>query len=259
MSQVSKLYVLLCGFEILPKTISTRNRGERFILSEPISAYLLETAQGFILIDTGINSTLIKDPELRLQYFTSKGWDPAPVVKPRHELLAQFEQIGVRPGEVSQVIMTHMHADHTGNLKHFRHARVSIQRLEYEYAFSDNPSSVWFKIDYDFPDLRWHIVDGDWQVMPGLDVILTRGHTPGHQSAIIELPQSGTMVLVGDAGDLQENFEEEIVPGESVDDAAALASIRHLKQIARERQGRLILGHDPNFIQQIKLAPDYYE
>ena len=64
MTHVSRLYILLCGYEIIPKTISTRDRGARFIMSEPISAYLLETGQGYILIDTGINSSLTNDPDL---------------------------------------------------------------------------------------------------------------------------------------------------------------------------------------------------
>lgn len=258
-TQVSRLYVLLCGFEIIPKTVSTRDRGDRFLMSEPISVYLLETTQGLILVDTGVNSELINDPELCYQYFTSKGWHPAPVVLPQHEILAQFEQIGVRAQDVEHVILTHTHADHTGNLKLFRHAQISIQRLEYEHAFSGNTSPAWFRTDYDFPDLRWNIVDGDWEVLPGLEAILTRGHTPGHQSMVVTLPQTGTLVLTADAGDLWENFEQEVLPGESVDDPAALASILRLKQIVQERNGQLLLGHDPNLIQQIKLAPEYYE
>ncbi len=259
MTQISKLYVLLCGFEIIPKTVSTRNRGSRFVMSEPISVYLLESSQGLVLVDTGINSTLINDPELCQQYFIGRGWSPAPVVYPEHELLTQLEEIGVRPTDIDHVILTHTHADHTGNLKHFHHARISIQRLEYEFAMSGPASPAWIESDYNFPDMRWHIVEGDWQVMPGLDAIFTRGHTPGHQSLVVELPHSGVLVLTADAGDLWENYEEEVLPGEAVDDPAALSSIRRLKQIAQERNGRLFLGHDPNFIQQIKLAPEYYD
>lgn len=76
---------------------------------------------------------------------------------------------------------------------------------------------------------------------------------------VVELPRTGTIVFVGHAGDLQENFDEEILPGESVDDEAALAAIRRLKAIARKRNGQLFLLHDPNFIQRIKLAPEYYD
>ncbi len=259
MTMVSRLYVLLCGFEIIPKTISTRDRGGRFIMSEPISAYLLETDYGYVLVDTGVNSTLIHDPKLRREYFIAHGWDPAPVVLPEHEILAQFQSIGVRTEDVSQVILTHMHADHTGNLRLFLHTEVYVQRVEYEHAFSGDTSPAWFLSDYSFPDLDWHLVEGDYEVMPGLRIISTPGHTPGHQSVLVDLPKTGTLLLVGDAGDLKENFAEEIPPGETVDDCMALESIRRLKRLVRRESGRLFLGHDPNFIQAIRLAPSYYE
>ncbi|CAF3373117.1 unnamed protein product [Rotaria sp. Silwood1] len=56
-TSVRRLYVLLCGFEILPKTVSTRNLGAHIIMSEPISAYLLDTTEGWILVDSGIDET----------------------------------------------------------------------------------------------------------------------------------------------------------------------------------------------------------
>ncbi len=52
---VKRLHILLCGFEILPKTVSTRGRGGRFILSEPVCAYLLDTDSGWVLLDAGLN------------------------------------------------------------------------------------------------------------------------------------------------------------------------------------------------------------
>jgi N-acyl homoserine lactone hydrolase len=90
-------------------------------------------------------------------------------------------------------------------------------------------------------------------------MIDTRGHTAGHQSAVVELPNSGTIVLPFDAGDLQENFDDEILPGESVDDAAAMAAIRRLKAITAESGGRMILFHDPVAIQATTLAPAFYD
>ncbi len=60
MTQAKKLYVLLCGYEILPKTVSTKNRGGRFIMAEPICAYLIETSQGFVLFDTASTPTTSK-------------------------------------------------------------------------------------------------------------------------------------------------------------------------------------------------------
>ena len=49
MTSVRRLFVLLCGFEIIPKTVSTRDIGARFIISVPITAYLLDTVNGWVL------------------------------------------------------------------------------------------------------------------------------------------------------------------------------------------------------------------
>jgi N-acyl homoserine lactone hydrolase len=89
-------------------------------------------------------------------------------------------------------------------------------------------------------------------------MIDTRGHTEGHQSAVVELPDCGTIVLPFDAGDLQENFDDEILPGESVDDAAALTAIRRMKSIVADSKGQMILFHDPVAIQSTILAPAFY-
>lgn len=254
---VQRLYVLLCGFEIIPKTVSTRGRGARFVMSEPISAYLIETNEGLILFDTGINTDNIWDKDKAEAYFTNKGWNPPPVVFPEHDLLKQLADIGVGPADVSKVVLSHMHADHTGNLKHFTHVPVVVQRAEYDHAFASPAPNAFFPTDYDMPGIEWRIVDGDWSATRGLTFVATRGHTPGHQSAVLDLPRTGRVVLTADAGDLQENFDEEVLPGESIDDPAALASIRKLKALAAG--GQLFLGHDPQFVQRLRLAPDYYD
>ncbi len=256
-TEVSKLYLLLCGYEILRKSDSTRGRDQRFVFASPISAYLLETAGGLILIDTGVNAEIIHDPLLCAQYYTERGWI-APIVHPEHELLHQFEQIRMRPRDVERVLLTHMHMDHTGNLKHFRHARVGVQRREHAYAFSAGHAPAWFNIDYTFPDITWEVYEGDWQPLPGISALATYGHTPGHQSFLVELPETGPVMLVGDVGDLAENFAQDVLPGEASDDTQALDSIRRVKHLAADRAAPLFLGHDPAFVHHARLAPTFY-
>ena len=258
MTSVRRLFVLLCGFEMLPKSISTRNLGERFIMSEPISAYLLDTESGWILLDTGFDPANVRDLATMDRHFFSKGIYP-PIVDPEHRLERQLAEIGIVLGDIGHVIITHLHFDHTGYLKYLPQARVSIQRREHEFGFSGRTTIANILSDFDLPTIRWDLVDGDWEVVPGLSMIDTRGHTEGHQSAVVELPKSGTIVLPFDAGDLKENFEEEILPGESVDDDAARAAIRRLNTIVADRQGQMILFHDPVAIQTTKLAPDFYD
>jgi N-acyl homoserine lactone hydrolase len=257
MTRVRRLFVLLCGFEILPKTISTKGCGGRFILSEPVCAYLLDTEEGWILLDTGMDPTKVADPRQRKIYYGDRGMTP-PVIRADHDLAAQFDAIGIGFGDVNRVILSHMHLDHAGCVGRFAHAPIYVQRREYERAFSEAAGLAYFKADYDRPDLDWRLVEGDWEVMPGLTMLDTRGHTPGHQSAVVHLPEAGVIVLPFDAGDLQENFDLEVPPGETSDEAAALASIRRLKAILAQTGGQLILLHDPVQIQQTRLAPEFY-
>ena len=259
---VRRLYVLLCGFEIIPKTISTRNLGAHIIMSEPISAYLLDTTAGWMLVDSGIDETRIDNPQLAKEYFLDHGWIPPPVVLPVHRLRYQLSLIGVEPTMIKYIILTHTHADHTGNLKHFPQAQVYIQRQEYDHAFQSRASLsyAWFRDDYESrPVTDWVLVDGDATILPGLDLISTRGHTPGHQSVRVRLPSGSVIILTGDAGDLMENYEKEILPGESVDDIAALEAIQRLKEMALQPKTQLFLCHDPIQIQTLKLTPDYYD
>jgi N-acyl homoserine lactone hydrolase len=258
MTSVRRLFVLLCGYEILPKTISTRDRGARFIMSEPISVYLLDTDSGWILLDTGFDPAHIQDAASRENNFFKIGMYP-PWVLPEHKLDWQLNHIGLSFADISHVILSHLHFDHTGYLKYFPHAKVSIQRKEYEFGFGGKTTPGHFLKDFSLPSIAWNIVDGDWEVVPGIKMVDTRGHTAGHQSAIIQLPKTGTVVLPFDAGDLQENFDQEILPGDSVDDDAAMVAIRRLKSIVAETNARMILFHDPVAIQGTRLAPESYD
>ena len=257
MTDVKRLFVLLCGYEILPKTISTRDRGGRFMLSEPVCAYLLDTAQGWVLLDAGLNPDNIEDPVRREACFARHGMT-APIVRPAHRMETQLAQIGIGFADIGWVILSHLHFDHCGYLGRLAHARVSIQRAEHAFAFGSDPGMAYIRSDYAIDGLDWDLRDGDWEAMPGLSLLDTRGHTVGHQSALVELPDYGAILLPFDAGDLAENFDDEILPGESCDDIAALAAIRRLKALRDARQADMLLFHDPVAIQQMRLAPDCY-
>lgn len=256
-SAIRRLYVLLCGFEILPKTVSTRGRGGRFILSEPVCAYLLDTEQGWVLLDAGLNPANGRDPARIDAKFRRFGMSP-PVIRDGHLIETQLAQLGLRYQDIGHVILSHLHYDHGGCLRHLTHARISIQRREYQHAFGPEPGVAYFRDEYDDPRLQWELHDGDWQAMPGLRLIDTRGHTTGHQSAVVDLPSGATLVLPFDAGDLQENFDEEILPGEACDDSAALQAIRRLKSLAAAPGATCLLFHDPVAIQRMKLCPEFY-
>ena len=255
-TEVRRLFVLLCGYEILPKTVSTRDRGARFILSEPVCAYLLDTARGWVLLDAGLNPDNLDDPVRRAALFIDFGLTP-PIVRATHRFEPQLAEIGVGFADIRHVILSHLHYDHCGYLDRLTHARISIQRRALDAAGGD-PRRGYIASDYAIPGLDWDLRDGDWSAMPGLELLDTAGHTPGHQSALVTLP-GRNLLLPFDAGDLAENFEDEVLPGEAYDDAAALAAIQRLKAIKAERGAEMLLFHDPVAIQRIRLAPDFYD
>jgi N-acyl homoserine lactone hydrolase len=164
----------------------------------------------------------------------------------------------VRPVDIKHVVLSHLHYDHGGCLVQFSHAEVWIQRREYEHAFGPEPGFAYFRDEYDIPGLQWRLCEGDWELMPGVRFINTPGHTRGHQSALVELPQTGTVILPFDAADLQENLDREALPGECCDDDAALAALRRIKELAAQRRATILLFHDPVAIQAIRLSPDCY-
>jgi len=254
---VRRLFVILCGFEILPKSISVRGADPRFILSEPVFVYLLDTEDGWVLLDAGLNPDNGRDAARVQERFGRFGLRP-PVIRDAHLLEPQLRAIGVAAADIKHVVLSHLHYDHAGCLAYFQHAFVWIQRREFEHAFGPEPGFAYFRDEYDIPGLQWRFCEGDWELMPGVRFIDTRGHTEGHQSALIELPEAGRMLLPFDAGDLQENFDREVLPGESCDDAAALAALLRVKALAAQPRTTVLLFHDPAALQAMRLSPDCY-
>ena len=256
-TSVRRLYVLLCGFEIIPRSVSLRGADPDVILAVPITAYLLDTAEGWVLFDAGLDEANLRDPERLEALYTSQGWSPPPVVWPAHEMEGQLRRIGLGFGDIARVVLSHLHADHSGHLKRMPQAVLTIQRAERDYAFSGRARASWFPSDYDLPGLRWEVIEGDREIMPGLTALSTPGHAPGHQSLLVTLPETGRVVLAGDVGDLVENFRDEVLPGESQDDAAALRSIRRVNALVADG-AQLFLTHDPDLLLRLRRAPGFY-
>lgn len=104
-----------------------------------------------------------------------------------------------------------------------------------------------FRVDFDDPVIDWRLGDGEVEIAPGITAVPTYGHTPGHQSFVVDLPDGGGYVFAFDAADLQRNIDEELSVGTLVDHIPddSIEAIRYLKAIAAERGYRLLPGHDP--------------
>jgi glyoxylase-like metal-dependent hydrolase (beta-lactamase superfamily II) len=251
-TSVRRVIPLIVGWERLPKSFSVHGDDSGQTLVEPVPAVLLDTDDGWTLLDTGINTALVHDRPL-YERLHARNHDIVPILpdvegEPLAHALAAH---GVALGDVSRIYLSHLHNDHAGGLRLFdRSVPVWVQRRELEYGLADHPFPErhgMFRIDYDDPEIDWRLLDGDDELAPGISVVLTPGHTPGHQSFVIDMPDGNGYVFAFDAGDLVENFEDERAVGGFVHCQAhdTVLAIRRLKAIAAERGYRLIPGHDP--------------
>ena len=105
------------------------------------------------------------------------------------------------------------------------------------------------------------LLDGDTDVFGDGSVILisTPGHTPGSQSLMVHLKNSGFIILSGDVVHLEENFEKDTVPSLNTDKAASIASMDKIRRIIATHKARFFINHDKAETDALKLLPAFYD
>ena len=98
------------------------------------------------------------------------------------------------PDDIDLVINCHLHADHAGGNVHFRGTPILVQPAELEAARADPDYTVAAEVD--LTDGRWDVREGEHEPLPGLRVIPTTGHSPGHQSVAVDTDE-GRLILAG--------------------------------------------------------------
>jgi N-acyl homoserine lactone hydrolase len=217
----------------------------------PIAAYLIRTSDGNVLFDTGLSPRAL--PGLLRT-------DPLARFGEEDLLVNRLDALGLRPDDVDLVVLSHLHYDHAGGAELFPKSELIVQKDEYAYAHY--PASFfapfYYRKNFDLPGYRWRLLDGDTELAPGLTVLRSDGHTPGHQSLLVQLPRTSPVILAGDACYWQEHLEHERVPGVVWNPTLALHSIKRLKTLARLTGSRIFPGHDPEFWQSVRQDPDGY-
>lgn len=149
-------------------------------LSLGVYIWLIEGASQKVLIDTGCSA----------EYLNSTGFPSKQISTQEKEL----EKVGLTVEDIDLVILTHLHLDHAKDAEKFKKAKFVVQRSELEFAANPHPLQAgWFA---DLPRNRLEIVDGDREILEGIRVLHTPGHTPGGQSVRIKT-EKGTVCLSG--------------------------------------------------------------
>jgi N-acyl homoserine lactone hydrolase len=260
MTQVRRFWPILTGTHRYDKSLSTRGRGSGTQIEAPILAYLIETAHGRILYDVGCDYAKISNPKLRHAYYENPAFPFGPPhMTDEQRLPNRLAALGLQPADVDLVFLGHLHFDHGGGLNDFPHAEVHVHAQE--LAAAREPADDAYFADDFRGDYRWWLAQGEYDLAPGVRAIESPGHTAGHMSLWIELPKGDPILLCGDAADLVENLDDEVAPGlcwRERDDLA-VASIRKLKQLARETHAVLWPNHDMAFFQTCRPFPRFYD
>jgi glyoxylase-like metal-dependent hydrolase (beta-lactamase superfamily II) len=166
-------------------------------LTQALNCLLIETPSGRVLVETGIGERM--DDKNRAM----RGYEGTPIVP-------KLRDAGFDPGSVDVVAMSHLHYDHAGGLlladgtKAFPRATIVAQRSEWEVALSDNSRVL---ASYDQPELKlvadWGAegwAEGDRELVPGVSVVNTGGHSAGHQAIVVRGsgPNARTVAFFGD-------------------------------------------------------------
>lgn len=281
MSTAERLFILQYGAERVSKNLSLAG-GVHHLYWEPLLGYLVETSDGWVLLDTGMSRNAHLSKANRDAYVA--GGVDAPNIDAEWHLRpeppvptdwnwvlsgdpveAALATVGLAPKDIALAAISHMHVDHSGGIPTLSAAGVpvAIQRAELDFVRSGvvGIAEGFFDEDWTHPDTRWRVLDGDAELAPGVTAVSTPGHTPGHQSFTVTLPETGTWVLGCDATDLAQNFLDRVpcgscAGGTPTDEKNSHASLERLLELGRRADARLIPGHDQVVANAIAHPPE---
>jgi len=229
----------------------------------PVPWFLIKHPKGNVVIDGG---TAVEAALDKRGYWGAVVDAYDPVMDPRDNCVDQCRSVGVRPEDVRYVVQSHLHLDHTGAVGRFPRAEHVVQRIEHEYAFNPDwfSASAYIRADFDRPGISWKFLGGEYTDNFDLfgdgviRMIFTPGHSPGHQSFLITLPNSGPVLLAVDAAYTLDHWENKALPGLVCSSVDAAHSVAKLRKIAADTGALIVTGHDPDLWRTFRKAPQAF-
>jgi glyoxylase-like metal-dependent hydrolase (beta-lactamase superfamily II) len=205
------------------------------------SCYLVKHGDQYLLWDTGHAMT-------------------TPNFAPKVSIVDQLAKLDIKPEQVKYVGISHYHGDHTGQVASFPKATLLIGAREWDAITAPKPAEG---VNYK-PFENW--AKGEGKVEPltldkdvfgdgSVIVLRTPGHTPGHSSLLVRLPQTGAVILSGDAVHFRENYDSDGVPAFNYDRAQTVASIERIKKLVASQKAQLIIQHDARDVDKLPAFP----
>ncbi|MCY4086225.1 MAG: N-acyl homoserine lactonase family protein [Actinomycetia bacterium] len=242
-----------CHF-VLDRSVLTVTLGCGEFVKSTTTWGVIVHPDGVVVVDTGVHASAIGDaPET---WGTAEDRIGVPLMRLGQEVPAQLARIGLSRTDVRYVVCSHLHGDHVGAHLELADATFVCQQAELAYARApDIPSMVReYPLDQIAADrLRYEPIEGDLDLFGDGTIMLlsTPGHTPGHQSVLVRLPQTGPVLLSGDACWSHWNLDEMTLPGIIWFPSEYVKSRRRLLDLQEQERARWFFTHDPNTFDEL--------
>lgn len=228
----------------------------------PVMCILIEHEGGYILYDTGSNRDSMKG------YWPENLQDAYELHQTIEQSLEiQLAMCGVRPEQIDTVILSHMHFDHTGNIRLFKNADIYVPKDDFMMAqttvrLCDDPDTYcgYCKNDMDIVVRQYHLVEEDFEIIPGVEVVNLPGHTPGLLGLVIHLEEEGTFLFPMDAVYTNEIYGPPAkASGLLFDRTQYFKSIEKVRMLQKKYNATMIPAHDWDLFKTLKKAPKFYQ
>lgn len=250
-----RLYVFDCGMlrfaSIEAFSISNDETDVRELI---VPCYVVRNKGQYLLWDGGLPSDIAD----------SDGWQGEGMLYRLDRTLAeQLPAVGLDMSSFDYAVYSHMHFDHVGVANEVVGATLIIQEAEYDAVFNDAADlpGVDASLIVNLKDAKRLMIRGDHDVFGDgrVRIISTPGHTPGHQSLFVDLPNTGPVILSGDLYHFALSRRDRRVPSFNYDLDSTLASMDLLEKLAQETGAALWIEHELALFETLKRAPDYYD
>jgi N-acyl homoserine lactone hydrolase len=221
----------------------------------PIYAFAIEHPEGVIVVDTG-ETARSADPGYFPRWHPFFRYGLREWVAPEEEIGPQLQRLGIAPGDVRWVVLTHLHTDHAGGLHHFPGNEILVSRGDLKVAsglpgrlrgYPNNRWPSWFEPTVvDLAPVAYGPFPHSVQLTQAGDVTIVplHGHTAGQIGVIVE-DGDHAVLLAGDSSYTQDLMLRGIVDGPSPDESAALRTHERIRALAAQTPTVYLVAHDP--------------
>lgn len=251
MGDVNRVWLLDSGSLVIDRSHIMWNVDPGNPTRFPVYSVLIDHDDGLFLFDSGFDKGTVEE---FLPF-------ELPEQTEEQTLPAQLDACGFAPGDVTAVINSHLHFDHTGGQRHLPEAPIWVGKEELRHCLVPESFERLGYSDEVFhgPDRAYRWLEGDEiDFADGIRLLSTPGHTVEHYSMVIERDGRPPMLFCADVTYTAETWEKELISGFHNDPTANVASLRKVKHVAERLGAEVFLTHDMEAWDSYKHAPEHY-